>query len=54
MDEHDLPWEPGLAQVWEEMSREERDAFLEAEGEDLPPELPEAVRRLYREHGPRE
>jgi hypothetical protein len=47
-DEHDIPVDPALAEVWQDMDPEERLRLLLAEGEQPPAELSENVRRLYR------
>ncbi|MEV0149122.1 MULTISPECIES: hypothetical protein [unclassified Nonomuraea] len=49
-DEHTLPSEdPGLAAVWQEMTPTERLRYQLAEGEPVPDEVRERVRRMYRE-----
>lgn len=49
-DEHMLPSEdPDLAEVWKQMTPTERLQYQLAEGEPVPEELRERVRRAYRE-----
>jgi len=52
MDDQDLPVDPALGVIWTKMDPAERLLYLVHEGEQPPPEVSEAVRRMYEQHRP--